>query len=64
MSTSLLVLQDKVNKEVNFILANQETIQSQITQLEATNKQMEVTPFPIIVKPFSLCWCKSIPKRL
>ncbi|KAI9533277.1 hypothetical protein NQZ68_025671 [Dissostichus eleginoides] len=34
-------LKDKVNKEVNFILANQETIQSQITQLEAANKQME-----------------------
>ncbi len=37
-----LVLQDKVTKEVNFILANQETIQSQITQLEAAIKQMEV----------------------
>uniref|UniRef100_A0A4W6FTK2 Tripartite motif containing 46 n=1 Tax=Lates calcarifer TaxID=8187 RepID=A0A4W6FTK2_LATCA len=35
-------LKDKVTKEVNFILANQETIQSQITQLEAAIKQMEV----------------------
>ena len=43
MSTFLLVLQDKVTKEVNFILANQETIQSQITQLEAAIKQMEVS---------------------
>ncbi|XP_041798931.1 tripartite motif-containing protein 46 isoform X2 [Chelmon rostratus] len=34
-------LKDKVTKEVNFILANQETIQSQITQLEAVIKQME-----------------------
>ncbi|XP_032373419.1 tripartite motif-containing protein 46 isoform X2 [Etheostoma spectabile] len=34
-------LKEKVNKEVNFILANQETIQIQITQLEAANKQME-----------------------
>ncbi|XP_062278593.1 tripartite motif-containing protein 46 isoform X1 [Scomber scombrus] len=34
-------LKDKVTKEVNFILANQETIQSQITQLEAAIKQME-----------------------
>ncbi|XP_035018340.1 tripartite motif-containing protein 46 isoform X1 [Hippoglossus stenolepis] len=34
-------LKDKVNKEVNFILANQETIQSQITQLEAAIKQTE-----------------------
>lgn len=37
-----LVLQDKITKEVNFILANQETIQSQITQLEAAIKHMEV----------------------
>lgn len=29
-------------KEVNFILTNQETIQNQITQLEAAIKQMEV----------------------
>uniref|UniRef100_A0A8C4GRR2 Tripartite motif containing 46a n=1 Tax=Dicentrarchus labrax TaxID=13489 RepID=A0A8C4GRR2_DICLA len=34
-------LKDKVTKEINFILANQETIQSQITQLEAAIKQME-----------------------
>ncbi|XP_037532860.1 tripartite motif-containing protein 46 isoform X1 [Nematolebias whitei] len=34
-------LKDKINKEVSFILANQETIQSQITQLEAAIKQME-----------------------
>ncbi|XP_034030643.1 tripartite motif-containing protein 46 [Thalassophryne amazonica] len=34
-------LKDKVNKEVNYILANQETIQSQITQLESAIKQME-----------------------
>uniref|UniRef100_A0A3P8RZW0 Tripartite motif containing 46 n=1 Tax=Amphiprion percula TaxID=161767 RepID=A0A3P8RZW0_AMPPE len=33
--------QDKITKEVNFILANQETIQSQITQLEAAIKHME-----------------------
>lgn len=37
-----LVFQDKVTKEVNFILANQEKIQSQITQLEDAIKQMEV----------------------
>uniref|UniRef100_A0A3Q0RUD6 Tripartite motif containing 46 n=1 Tax=Amphilophus citrinellus TaxID=61819 RepID=A0A3Q0RUD6_AMPCI len=30
-------LKDKITKEVNFILANQETIQSQITQLEANS---------------------------
>uniref|UniRef100_A0A3B4TPL5 Tripartite motif containing 46 n=1 Tax=Seriola dumerili TaxID=41447 RepID=A0A3B4TPL5_SERDU len=34
-------LKDKVTKEVNFILANQDIIQSQITQLEAAIKQME-----------------------
>ncbi|XP_029360428.1 tripartite motif-containing protein 46 isoform X3 [Echeneis naucrates] len=34
-------LKDKMTKEVNFILANQETIKSQITQLEAAIKQME-----------------------
>ncbi|XP_017280435.1 tripartite motif-containing protein 46 [Kryptolebias marmoratus] len=34
-------LKDKINKEVGFILANQETIQGQITQLEAAIKQME-----------------------
>uniref|UniRef100_A0A8C4GRR0 Tripartite motif containing 46a n=1 Tax=Dicentrarchus labrax TaxID=13489 RepID=A0A8C4GRR0_DICLA len=38
-------LKDKVTKEINFILANQETIQSQITQLEAAIKQMEVNYF-------------------
>ncbi|XP_028326818.1 tripartite motif-containing protein 46 isoform X2 [Gouania willdenowi] len=35
------MLKDEITKEVNFILANQETIQSQITQLEAAIKQME-----------------------
>uniref|UniRef100_A0A3Q1BC81 Tripartite motif containing 46a n=1 Tax=Amphiprion ocellaris TaxID=80972 RepID=A0A3Q1BC81_AMPOC len=35
-------LKDKITKEVNFILANQETIQSQITQLEAAIKHMEI----------------------
>lgn len=39
---NILVLQDKITKEVSFILANQETIRSQITQLEAVIKQMEV----------------------
>ncbi|KAM3614012.1 uncharacterized protein V6R79_008469 [Siganus canaliculatus] len=34
-------LKDKVTKEVSFILANQDTIQSQITQLEEGIKQME-----------------------
>ncbi|TWW79180.1 tripartite motif-containing protein 46 isoform X1 [Takifugu flavidus] len=34
-------LKDKVTKEVNFILANQETIQSQITHLDDAIKQME-----------------------
>ena len=38
----ILALQDKISKELSFILANQETIQSQITQLEAAIKQMEV----------------------
>lgn len=42
MSTIVLVPQDKVTKEMNFILANQETIQSQICQLEDAIKQMEV----------------------
>lgn len=37
-----LVLQDKIAKEVNFILSNQETIQNQISQLEAAVKHMEV----------------------
>uniref|UniRef100_A0A3Q2XMQ0 Tripartite motif containing 46 n=1 Tax=Hippocampus comes TaxID=109280 RepID=A0A3Q2XMQ0_HIPCM len=35
-------LKDQLTKEVNYILANQETIQSQITQLEGTIKHMEV----------------------
>ncbi|XP_075321671.1 tripartite motif-containing protein 46 isoform X1 [Odontesthes bonariensis] len=34
-------LKDKITKGVSFILANQEIIQSQITQLEAAIKQME-----------------------
>lgn len=38
----VFVFQDKLTKELNFILANQETIQSQITQLEDAIKQMEV----------------------
>lgn len=54
MLTSVLVSQDKVTKEVNFVLANQETIQSQITQLEAAIKQMEVnhrfSPLSIFVQ--------------
>lgn len=41
--------QDKINKEVGFILANQETIQSQITQLEAAVKQMEVNKLSIMI---------------
>uniref|UniRef100_A0A3P8UN90 Tripartite motif containing 46 n=1 Tax=Cynoglossus semilaevis TaxID=244447 RepID=A0A3P8UN90_CYNSE len=36
-------LKDKITKEVNFILANQETIQNQITQLDAAIKQTEVS---------------------
>lgn len=35
-------LKEKVIKEVNFILANQDLIQNQISQLEDTIKQMEV----------------------
>lgn len=42
VSTLLCLFQDKVTKEVNFILANQETIQSQITHLDDAIKQMEV----------------------
>lgn len=42
VSPFVLVSQDKIAKEANFILANQETIQSQITQVEAAIKQMEV----------------------
>ncbi|XP_061885931.1 tripartite motif-containing protein 46 isoform X2 [Entelurus aequoreus] len=34
-------LKDQLTQQVNYILANQETIQSQITQLEAAIKQME-----------------------
>lgn len=41
----LCLFQDKVTKEVNFILANQETIQSQITHLDDAIKQMEVNVF-------------------
>uniref|UniRef100_A0A8C3G0U8 Tripartite motif containing 46 n=1 Tax=Cyclopterus lumpus TaxID=8103 RepID=A0A8C3G0U8_CYCLU len=41
MAQAYQALKDKVTKEVNFVVANQETIQSQITQLEAAIKQME-----------------------
>ncbi|KAF0045427.1 hypothetical protein F2P81_001956 [Scophthalmus maximus] len=41
MAQAYQALKDKVTKEVNFILGNQETILSQITQLEAAIKQME-----------------------
>ncbi|XP_056299875.1 tripartite motif-containing protein 46 isoform X1 [Pseudoliparis swirei] len=41
MAQAYQALKDKVTKEVTFIVANQETIQSQITQLEAAIKQME-----------------------
>lgn len=44
-STFLCLFQDKVTKEVNFILSNQETIQSQITHLDDAIKQMEVNFF-------------------
>lgn len=39
---NFLPLQEKVIKEVNFILANQDVIQNQISQLEDAIKQMEV----------------------
>uniref|UniRef100_UPI003AAB5FF0 tripartite motif-containing protein 46 n=1 Tax=Centroberyx gerrardi TaxID=166262 RepID=UPI003AAB5FF0 len=35
-------LKDKIIKEINYILANQEKVQSQITQLESVITQMEV----------------------
>lgn len=38
----LFLFQDKITKEVNFILANQEIIQSQTTHLDDAIKQMEV----------------------
>ncbi|KAF3691957.1 Tripartite motif-containing protein 46 Gene Y protein [Channa argus] len=41
MAQAYQALKEKIAKEVNFILANQDTIQSQITQLEAAIKQME-----------------------
>lgn len=40
--STIFVFQDKVIKELNFILANQDIIQNQITQLEDAIKQMEV----------------------
>lgn len=59
----VFVFQEKVTKEVNFILANQETIQSQITQLEDTIKQMEVNylcsvlTFSDFIKPDCIFLC-------
>uniref|UniRef100_A0A3B4TQ34 Tripartite motif containing 46 n=1 Tax=Seriola dumerili TaxID=41447 RepID=A0A3B4TQ34_SERDU len=50
-------LKDKVTKEVNFILANQDIIQSQITQLEAAIKQMEVNQLFSVL--FYLCFVKA-----
>uniref|UniRef100_A0A667ZIE3 Tripartite motif containing 46 n=1 Tax=Myripristis murdjan TaxID=586833 RepID=A0A667ZIE3_9TELE len=35
-------LKDKIIKEINYILANQETVQNQISDLESTISQMEV----------------------
>ncbi|XP_062343357.1 tripartite motif-containing 46b isoform X2 [Osmerus eperlanus] len=35
-------LKDKITKEMNYILANQETVLAQITQLESATTQMEV----------------------
>lgn len=58
------LFQDKLTKEVNFILANQETIQSQITHLDDAIKQMEVNFFyaimylctdPLIGPPEACC---------
>lgn len=54
----LLVFQDKVTKEVNFILANQETIQNQITQLEDAIKQMEVN---YLFSVLYLLWFVKLP---
>lgn len=51
----LCLFQDKVTKEVNFILANQETIQSQITHLDDAIKQMEVNFFD-----FFMYLCKAL----
>lgn len=69
MSAFVLVLQDKVTKEMNFILANQETIQSQICQLEDAIKQMEVNylssvSYLIFCHTLSLNGYDSICKRL
>ncbi|CAG11865.1 unnamed protein product, partial [Tetraodon nigroviridis] len=47
-------LKDKVTKEVNFILANQETIQSQITHLDDAIKQMEANS-TAVVRQLSHC---------
>lgn len=42
VSTFPCLFQDKLTKEVNFILANQEKIQGQISHLDDAIKQMEV----------------------
>uniref|UniRef100_A0A3Q3K995 Tripartite motif containing 46a n=1 Tax=Monopterus albus TaxID=43700 RepID=A0A3Q3K995_MONAL len=47
--------QEKVTKEVHFILANQETIQSQITQLEAAVKQMEQANSVVALQQLTRC---------
>lgn len=47
--TFCMHLQDKITKEANFILSNQELIESQITQLEAAIKQMEVHKLLVLV---------------
>lgn len=53
-TTFVCLFQDKVTKEVNFILANQETIQSQITHLDDAIKQMEVNFFYTTMYPCTL----------
>lgn len=53
--SSVLFSQEKVTKEVNYVLASQDTIQSQITQLEAANKQMEVQ-YIVSALHFFLCF--------
>lgn len=40
--TFVLFLKEKITKEMNYILSNQDTVLSQITQLESSITQTEV----------------------
>lgn len=52
----MFIWQEKITKEMNYILANQDTVLSQITQLESSITQTEV------INVTKCCWTWNKPQ--